>query len=151
MDVLADLQRPGCGDERRYVLGLPGVRRGAAHDAGPSAPDPRRCVRECGRGRYRGEMTRMGRVVEEIVERAYRYASWSLTGRGLTRMPPVRWTTNVLHRYFEARSTGRTYGVNGFTMVLPPSDVELGIRGFSERFVTDYFRRTVHRGLRAVA
>src|SRR5712692_6777625 len=95
-------------------------------------------------------MTRLGRVVEEVVGRAYRYASWSLTGRGLTQMPPVRWTTNVLHRYFEARSTGRTYAINGFAMVLPPGDVELGIRGFSERFVTDYFRQTVRLGMRAV-
>src|SRR6266446_717422 len=95
-------------------------------------------------------MTRLGRMVEEVVGRAYRYASWSLTGHGLTRIPPVRWTTNVLHRYFEARSTGRTYEVNGCRMVLPQSDVALGIRGFSERFVTDYFRRTVRPGMRVV-
>ena len=95
-------------------------------------------------------MTRVARVVEGAVGRAYRYASWRLTGRGLTRMPPIRWMTDSLHRYFEARSGGRIYEVNGFRMVLPETDVGLGIRGFSERFVTDYVQRTVKPGMRLV-
>src|SRR6266571_1746987 len=95
-------------------------------------------------------MPRLGRMVEEVVGRAYRYASWRLTERGLTRNPAIRWASASLHRYFEARSFGRPYQVNGFRMVLPQSDVGLGIRGFSERFVTGYFQQTVKPGMRVV-
>src|SRR2546422_944988 len=95
-------------------------------------------------------MPRLGRMVEEVVGRAYRYASWRLTERGLTRNPVIRWASASLHRYFEARSIGRPYQVNGFRMVLPQSDIGLGIRGFSERFVTGYFQQTVKPGMRVV-
>jgi FkbM family methyltransferase len=73
-----------------------------------------------------------------------------LTGLGLTRIPPIRWAAKWVLNYASGGLEQGVFSVHGLRMVLPVEYTQLGVLGFSERFVTEFFMKNVRAGMTAV-
>jgi FkbM family methyltransferase len=79
----------------------------------------------------------------------YRFLVRRLTGYRLTRFRPISFLNRSVCSYL-ARNKGDVFEVNGCRMQVPPANVGIGIQGFSEKHVTDYFKSHIKPGMTVV-
>ena len=79
----------------------------------------------------------------------YRFLVRSLTGYRLTRFRPIGFLNKSICSYL-AHNKGDIFEVNGCMMRMPPENVGIGIQGFSEKHVTDFFKSRIKPGMTVV-
>jgi len=84
-----------------------------------------------------------------LLQRIYRFIVRLFTGYRLTKFYPIKFFNHVVCSYL-SKGADTIFDINGCKMMIPEGELNIGVVGFSEKYVTDYFKAHIKPGMTTV-